>query len=36
MAGLKSQRERAKELITIAHPDFRSTLEEQARKLFWP
>ena len=32
----KSQRERARELIGIAHPDFRSELTEQARKLFWP
>jgi acyl-CoA hydrolase len=32
----KSQRERAQELIAIAHPDFRSELERQARKLFWP
>jgi len=32
----KSQRERAAELIAIAHPDFRTELEEQARKLFWP
>jgi len=32
----KSQRQRAMELISIAHPDFRAQLEEQARKLFWP
>jgi 4-hydroxybutyrate CoA-transferase len=32
----KSQRERAKELIAIAHPDFRDELEKQAKKLFWP
>ena len=32
----KSQRERARELIAIAHPDFRAELEKQARKLFWP
>jgi len=29
----KTLRERAKELIAIAHPDFRSELKEQARKL---
>lgn len=32
----KSQRERATELISIAHPDFRGELEKQARKLYWP
>jgi len=32
----KSQRERAMELISIAHPDFRDQLEREARKLFWP
>ena len=32
----KPQRERARELIAIAHPDFREELEKQARKLFWP
>jgi 4-hydroxybutyrate CoA-transferase len=32
----KSQRQRALELVSIAHPDFRSGLESQARKLFWP
>jgi 4-hydroxybutyrate CoA-transferase len=32
----KTQRQRAGELIVIAHPDFRSELEKQARKLFWP
>lgn len=32
----KSQRERAGELIAIAHPDFRADLKEQARKLYWP
>ena len=32
----KSQRERAQELIGIAHPDFRSELTEQARRLYWP
>jgi len=32
----KTQRERAQELIAIAHPDFRVELEREARKLFWP
>ncbi|MFH0768095.1 MAG: acetyl-CoA hydrolase/transferase C-terminal domain-containing protein [Chloroflexota bacterium] len=32
----KSQRERALELIAIAHPDFREELKKQAQKLFWP
>ena len=32
----KTQRERAQELIAIAHPDFRSELKKQAQKLFWP
>lgn len=32
----KSQRERANELIAIAHPDFRSELRKHAQKLFWP
>ncbi|MFC1822824.1 acetyl-CoA hydrolase/transferase family protein [Thermodesulfobacteriota bacterium] len=32
----KSQRERALELISIAHPDFRSELKKEAKKLFWP
>ncbi len=32
----KSQRERAQELIAIAHPDFRAKLKRQARRLFWP
>jgi len=31
----KTQRQRAEELIAIAHPDFRSELKEQATKLFW-
>ena len=30
----KTQRERAKELISIAHPDFRSELTEEAENLF--
>ena len=32
----KSQRERATELIALAHPDAREELTRQARKLFWP
>ena len=35
LAG-KSHRERAEELINIAHPDFRSELRKEAKKLFWP
>jgi 4-hydroxybutyrate CoA-transferase len=35
LAG-KSHRERAGELIAIAHPDFRADLRKEARKLFWP
>ncbi len=32
----KTQRERAMELIGVAHPDFRADLEKEARKLYWP
>lgn len=32
----KSQRERALELIAIAHPDFREELRKEANRLFWP
>ena len=32
----KSQRQRAEELIAIAHPDFRGELKAQAKKMFWP
>lgn len=32
----KSQRERAQELIAIAHPDFRADLTDQAHRLYWP
>ena len=32
----KTQRERAQELIAIAHPDFRSELKKEAEKLYWP
>jgi len=35
LAG-KSHRERAEELIAIAHPDSRAELRKEARKLFWP
>jgi len=24
------------ELINIAHPDFRATLEKEARRMYWP
>ncbi len=30
----KSQRQRAQELVAIAHPDFRAELRKQAEKLF--
>ncbi len=32
----KTQRQRAEELISIAHPDFREELRKKARKSFWP
>ncbi|MEE8471770.1 MAG: acetyl-CoA hydrolase/transferase C-terminal domain-containing protein [Dehalococcoidia bacterium] len=32
----KSQRQRALELVSIAHPDFRSQLKKDAERLFWP
>lgn len=32
----KNFRERANELISIAHPDFRAELKKEARRLFWP
>ncbi|MBI2328258.1 MAG: hypothetical protein HYU85_01170 [Chloroflexi bacterium] len=32
----KTQRQRAEELISIAHPDFRSELRNESRQLFWP
>lgn len=32
----KSQRQRAQELIAIAHPDFRTELRREAERLFWP
>jgi 4-hydroxybutyrate CoA-transferase len=32
----KSRRQKAEELINIAHPDFRDELRAAAKKLFWP
>ncbi len=32
----KSRRQRAQELIAIAHPDFRAELKKEADRLFWP
>ena len=32
----KTQRERAEELMAVAHPNFRDELKEQAQKLFYP
>jgi len=32
----KTQRQRALELINIAHPDFRAGLEKEARRMYWP
>ena len=32
----KNTRERAEELIAVAHPDFRSGLRAEAQRLFWP
>jgi len=32
----KSLRQRAEELIAIAHPDFRAELRREARRRFWP
>ena len=32
----KSIRQRAEELISIAHPDFRDELKKEAQKLYWP
>ena len=31
----KTQRERALELINIAHPDFRADLVKEAKRLYW-
>ena len=32
----KTMRQRAGELIAVAHPDFRAELEKEARKRYWP
>ena len=32
----KTQRQRAEDLINIAHPDFRADLKKEAEKLYWP
>lgn len=32
----KTQRERALELIAVAHPDFRAELKKEAERLYWP
>jgi acyl-CoA hydrolase len=32
----KTQRQRAQELVNITHPDFRSELEKEAQRLYWP
>ena len=32
----KTQRQRAEELIAVAHPDFRAELRKAARRLYWP
>jgi 4-hydroxybutyrate CoA-transferase len=32
----KTHRERALELIAIAHPDFREELKRKAEAMFWP
>ena len=32
----KTQRQRAMDLIGIAHPDFRAELKKEAEKLYWP
>jgi 4-hydroxybutyrate CoA-transferase len=32
----KTQRQRALDLISIAHPDFRADLKKEAEKLYWP
>jgi len=32
----KNVRERANELISVAHPDFRAGLKKEAQRLFWP
>jgi 4-hydroxybutyrate CoA-transferase len=32
----KTQRERALELVAVAHPDFRADLKKEAERLYWP
>jgi len=32
----KNHRQRAEELIAIAHPGFRTELRQQAQRLMWP
>jgi len=32
----RSMRQKAEELINVAHPDFRAELKKAARRLFWP
>lgn len=32
----KTQRQRAEGLIAISHPDFKESLRQEARRLFWP
>ncbi|MBE9501597.1 MAG: hypothetical protein IMY87_04125 [Chloroflexi bacterium] len=32
----KNLRERANELISVAHPNFRAELRKEAQRLFWP
>jgi len=32
----KSLRQRAQELIAVAHPDFRTELQQEAKRLYWP
>lgn len=32
----KTQRQRAEEMISIAHPDFRAELRKEGQKLYWP
>ena len=32
----KTQRQRVEELIAISHPDFKESLRQEARRLFWP
>jgi 4-hydroxybutyrate CoA-transferase len=32
----KNHRQRAEELIAVAHPDFRAELRREAQRLMWP